>query len=277
MRAALVLVVVVAMGCGPCGHGAGRRDARDGGGSTRSPGDPPSIGIESVTGVIEGTVRLAEGAEVPVAPEETGNAPWPASCTPPQLADRRPVGMDATRGLAGVLVSVSEFEGAPPRATAKLHRVSITDCRLAPRFLVATRGDRLEIRNVTNHPFIATFSGAGPGVQQALLHQQVREHTLDTGGVHEIACTFGSQCGRTQIAVLYHPLHGLTETGGRFRIERVPAGPMELHAWHPLLRDAMQRITVTAGQTTRVDLTIEPAPAPPPPPPPGPPDPNAPF
>jgi hypothetical protein len=228
-------------------------------------------------GAIEGVVRLAAGAEVPVEGGITGPTQWPEACPPPSEADTRPIAVDESRGLAGVLVSASEFAGTAPATEPRVHRVVLRNCRLGPRFLVATRGDRLEVRNETNHPFFAAFSAGGGGINQALLHEQVREFDLGRGGVHEVACTFGSPCGRTQVAVLYHPVHALTAAGGRFRIERAPVGAMEIHAWHPVLRDAMQRITVQAGQTTRVELEVQPAPAPPPPTPPGPPDPTGPF
>lgn len=292
MRRRLALVVtasaVLALGaaaCGPCGHGAGRRQ-RDagpdtGGAAATKKQAPDPTPPSAATGTVEGVVRLADGAELPSLPEEAPRAnaaPWPASCTPPRIADRQPVRLvegDPSRKLAGVLVSASEFQGraeAPPRT----HTVSIRDCRLDPPFLAVTRGDRIELRNDTQHPFLPSFSASGGGLMQALLHNQARTLHVDQGGVHEIACGWAAPCGRTTVAVLYHPLHQLT-SDGTFRIAGIPEGDAEIHAWHPLFEDSMQRVTVRAGQTVRVELTLTAAPARPTPPPPEPPAPGAPF
>ncbi len=267
----MALAAAALAACGPCGYGAGRRQADAG-----HDAGPASTEPALQTGTVEGVVRLAEGKELPMLPEPPPPmAPWPPSCTPVGPADRTPVRLGDGRGLEGMLVSASAFQGSPPHEPRTIE-VHIRDCRLTPTFVDATRGDTIELRNDVDNPFIPAFSGGGDGIAQALLHQHVRSLDLERGGVHEIACTWGAPCGKTQVAVLYHPVHTTTGAGGRFRLEHVPAGEVEIHAWHPLFHDVMQRVTVVAGQTARITLTPEPSP-PPPPTPPEPLPPGAPF
>ena len=84
-----------------------------------------------------------------------------------------------------------------------------------------------------------------------------------------LQCGFAAPCGRTEIVTLYHPLHDVSEAGGRFRIEGVPVGEeVKVSAWHPLFIEAEQRVTLSRGESLQVELTVRPAPATPVPEPP---------
>ncbi|MFK7991641.1 MAG: hypothetical protein AB8I08_36830 [Sandaracinaceae bacterium] len=237
--------------------------------STPSNSTPTPSTETATTGTVRGIVRLAEGAELPRYPENpvvpTANRPpIPETCTPPSDADAQPVQLGEGRGLAGLLVALSEFEGTPPHEPVT-HELNIDDCRLSPRLLAATRGDTLHITNNTDYPFLPDL---GSGLMQALLHETSRDLEMDRGGVRSLTCGFAAPCGRAEIVTLYHPLHTLSEDGGVFVIENVPAGEgIHVSAWHPLFREVNETIEVTAGETTEVELVLSPAPMPTPAPP----------
>lgn len=240
------------------------------------------------TGTIVGVVRLVGSTEVPQYPESPvqveGRPPLPPECTPPRLVDRTPVTIaEESGGLAGLSIVVTGDEASwPVPGEPQTHEVAIRDCRLTPSLLIATRGDRLRLTNETEYPF---FPDVGDGMLQ--FRTEPREVPLDQGGVRTIQCGFAAPCGRLELITLYHPIHGVSQPDGRFRIENVPADQeVRVTAWHPLFREAFTTTTVAAGQTVEVELTIEADQIRIPEPPPGPgpdgpaeldPDPNVPF
>jgi hypothetical protein len=43
---------------------------------------------------------------------------------------------------------------------------------------------------------------------------------------------------------------------GTFKLTNVPAGTFELRVWHEALKGAAQKVTVTPGQTTSVQVLL---------------------
>lgn len=223
------------------------------------------------TGVVEGIVRVR--GEVPVDPAfarrfESATR-RPERCRPLTDEERRPVHVGADGRTADVLVTATfstKLRVPPP---VRVNRpLIIRDCRLTPRVLAATRGDSLVIRNEDEYPFVPRVNPIAMGFMQALMQGQSRRIELDRGGVFEAECGFGAACGVTSIVVLYHGIHATSDRDGRFRVEGVPADvDVEMHAWHPSLRDGTQRVRVPRGGSVNVDFTLEPAPVRPEPPP----------
>jgi len=211
-------------------------------------------------GVVEGFVRLAEGATLPSSPPAPGTQlALPAGCPPVGERDRQPVQLGEGRGLEGVLVAASAFDVTVPHETKTL-RIVIRDCRLSPPFLAATRGDRIELTNDSSQPFLARVGGLGM-FESILRGQAPRVLELERGGVQEISCGVSASCGRTEIITLHHPVHTLSGAGGRFRLDNVPLDDdLEIHAWHPLFREDRATVTVERGSVKHMVLTLTPAP-----------------
>jgi hypothetical protein len=257
----LGLTSVGTMGCGTC------QRAEESAVPSPEAAEDDEARPEVPVGTIEGVVRVAEGVELPAYDDEamglnhSGIQPLPDKCSPPKQGDRVPVTLDDQRGAAGVMVNATQFE-ASPHHDAVTHQVAIVDCRLHPRLVVATRGDRLQMVNETDHPFLPRR--AGYPFTQALMKGQSRTVDFDRGGVGHLECIMGAPCGRTDFIVLYHPVHTVTAEGGRFRMDNVPAGQkVRVHAWHPLFKESSVEAEVGAGETRRVEIELALRPEPP--------------
>ncbi|NOY93108.1 MAG: hypothetical protein GXP55_18140, partial [Deltaproteobacteria bacterium] len=248
-----------AVGCGSCGATS----------SVDAAPDSASAATSSL-GVIEGVVRLAEGASLPrYTPEQLGRRPGqpprPDACPPALESDREPVTRTADGLLVGVMVAATGDADAfardlPPREP-QVQEVHIEGCRLTPRLLVAVRGDTLRVINSDDYPFLPTL-GETPFLR-ALTQGQHRDFELDRGGVRSLGCAFAAPCGRTEIVVVYHPVFAVTGEAGHFRMENVPVGDgLVLHAWHPLFEEARASVDVRAGQVAHVELVLRPTPPP---------------
>jgi len=249
-----LVVGTLAVGCPSKDESAGAEGAS---------GDRASSGKATgkrASGVVEGFVSLTPGAEVPVLqpPEKQ----FPAGCPPYEGAkDGRPIRMVGDRRLVGVLVNVTDYE-VEISQEPQVRRMAIEDCRLTPSLVSASRGDTLEITNASSQAFWPSVEG--DAFTQALLPEQTRSVTLARGGFRKVRCGFDEPCGVAWVVTLYHPLHTVTDGEGAFRIEGVPTGEkVSLSAYHPLLRrPAVTELTLSPGETRRVELVMNPARAP---------------
>ncbi|MDD9970792.1 MAG: hypothetical protein OXR73_31435 [Myxococcales bacterium] len=243
--------------CGACGD-CGSKSKRTG--SDRTTGGPATAKT-----VVTGRVKLAPGHSLPAYSLEdmerkvltnARRGEWPKGCTPPKLADRRPVQLTPDGYLKGVMVGATGFKTASPRPP-KVHDVTIEDCRLTPSLVVAVKGDVLRIRNNVDFPFMPTFGPAT--VARTLMPEQKFEVDLDRGGVESVLCGFTAPCGRTDVVTIYHPVYALTDSQGRFRIEDFPPDqPVELNAWHPLFEANKIEFTAELGEIKEVELVVAP-------------------
>lgn len=227
---------------------------------------PANAATPVATGIVEGRVVIAEGAELPSYPIEMMPAATATDvpvedCSPPKTTDRQPVTLGADgRGLMGALVAAANFR-ATPASTPRVRDVVIRDCRLSPMFVDATLGDTLRIKNEGTYPHVPVIPGVG-AVQQAIVPGSTVEHVLSEAGLKTIGCgAFGANCGRLDYIVMLHPVHTTSGAEGRFRLENVPANEdVTINAWHPLFRAAEARVRVSPGETRTVELVLIPDP-----------------
>ncbi|GAB4200547.1 MAG: hypothetical protein OHK0013_11690 [Sandaracinaceae bacterium] len=253
-------VVSLAMCSGGCSDPARPNDPPP----TAAPSGAPNVDGVLPLGTVEGLVRLADGASLPMFAENPMIARGPAAslppeCTPPSEDDRRPVRVGASGGLTNlVIVATGDASRWPDSAGPRTHQARIENCRLAPQVLVAERGDTIHFENPTTFPF---FPDLGTGFSRALLPSDPLDLLLDRGGVRVIQCALSTPCGRMDVVTLYHPVHAVSDAEGRFRLPNVPAGQdVRITAWHPLFQEASVETRVEAGGVVRVELTIQPAP-----------------
>ena len=222
--------------------------------------------------VLVGSVRF-EGDELPMYTSEqmerqvlahAKGGTTPDVCSPPKLEDRTPVSLTPDGKLVGVMLAASEFSRRDDPAPPKTLHVTIRDCRLQPKLLLAHIGDTVHISNESPFPLM-------PGLgyetyNQTLTQGQWREIKLDSGGVKILSCGFSGQCGRTDVVVLAHTQATVTNDKGEFRLEDFPADEtVRINAWHPLFFDTYQEVKVSPGEEKRVELVLKPKPPPKPP------------
>lgn len=231
------------------------------------PAPTPSAPPAAAPTVLTGRVRLADGFELPryartdlerkVLANATRGA-WPEQCTPPQVRDREPVQRSADGFLQGVMVAASEFKGAKPRPP-RVHEVAIKDCRLTPALVVAVKGDSIRLTNEVDFPFMPTLGRTT--LVRTLSPGQHFDIKLEKGDVQPVLCGFTAPCGRTDVLTMYHSVFAVTDEAGAFRIEDFPADQaLQVHAWHPLFREAKLEVRVEKGQTKELEFVLHPDP-----------------
>jgi hypothetical protein len=236
---------------------------------SKPPPEPPPIDRPVAKAepfaVLEGVVRLAS-PEVPAFADaemerqildHTKRGKWPDECSPPKIADRRPLQLADDGQLSGVIVAVSNFTKQAPNRKPITHNVMIHDCRLSPRTILALKGDKLKVGTEVQYPFMP---GYGPPSQlKTLIPGQTYDVDLNTLGAAPITCGFTAPCGRTDVIVLSHTMAALTDEHGKFRIDSFPpAERVTVTAWHPLLKQSEVQIDVAPGETKSIELVVNP-------------------
>lgn len=268
MRAFGLVLLSLLAAC-DCGK-AQRAASRDAG--TRAVATSP-VGPNARVGVVFGTITLEEGAELPrwdLREIDRGpdSAPVPPECGPPRETDTLPVeGVGSPTRLTNILVSATgeqrKFAEALGRTRPIDRRLSIEQCRLQPKFVSATVGDTLVLENHSNVPFLPSV---GPTqFLETLLPGQTRRIVLDHAALAWTRCTFSAACGRSDVIVIFHPVHTTSTATGDYVLEHVPADQdVQIHAWHPRFHDVEATTRVAVGQRVRVDFTLRPmSPTPP--------------
>lgn len=163
------------------------------------------------------------------------------------------------RPLRDALVVVTEYQGyvAPRKKSVE---VSFSQCAFPERTVSMTLGQELAVSNRSQKVFAPDFeeepSGAlrvvppeGKGDPVKLTPSKPGHFTLvDRMGMYV----------RTDVWVLLHPLHAVSDQAGRFRIDGIPVGAVTLSSRHSGIgKNAQKKVDVRAGVVTRVDLEIE--------------------
>lgn len=220
--------------------------------------EPPPPGSATLVGV----VRLIEDAALPAyGPAELGwgrllDGDLGDSNCPPRSRDDV-LTLTADRGIGGVVVAASGFRGKHlyPKRTRE---VVFDRCRLSPAMIAATVGDTLEIENRGEGDVPLTF---GPVAEPIALRPGFRPRIPLGPGVESLMCPSEVGCGRTDVVVFQHSVHAVTDAQGRFRIEGFPVHQnVTVHAWHPLLSEAVAQVWVEPGERRETTLVIRPKP-----------------
>jgi len=219
-------------------------------------------------GTVIGYVRLEAGAALPMYPEAVLSReplrprarpePVPEECAAAARASRMPVRMSQARGLSGLLVTASDFRRSPAYEPAA-QRVRIERCALTPQTLAMSDKDRLVLENLDAFPFAPLY---GPAYEpRALRRNEKLFIPVRPGTIEPLACSADAPCGRSDVFVLRHPVHAVTDELGAFRIGNFPAGEqVRLTAVHPLFEDSETVLWVEPNETVRVELLARPKP-----------------
>ncbi len=78
---------------------------------------------------------------------------------------------------------------------------------------------------------------------------------FDRPGIVQVFCHIHADMSAV-VLVLDHGLFVVPDAQGNYRIDHVPPGEYQLVAWHERARRISRAVTIAAGQTTMLDLSI---------------------
>ena len=159
-------------------------------------------------------------------------------------------------GLAKAVVSLVDItRGAAVKAPATPPVLDQQGCRFVPHVLIVPAGATVEIANsdpITHNIHTVTFENRPVNRAQPKEVPKI-EVSFPFADKVRVKCDIHNWMG-AWIIVTDHPYHAISDRGGSFVIENVPPGTYTLEIWHETLGATTQTVTVTAGETTNVDV-----------------------
>jgi plastocyanin len=204
------------------------------GGPLTSPGEAAS---GPSTGVIEGVIRVR------AAPQRRATARYPGG----------EPGADRIQEVPVVVYLKGRLPGSAPAGT---HTMAQRDKLFEPPLLVVQTGAVVEFPN--QDPFfhnVFSYSRAARFDLGRYPQGESKEVRFEEAGEVKVYCEVHEGM-RAAIVVVENPYWALLDEDGRFRIEGVPAGTHTLVGWHVDRGDREVQVTVTAGGSARVELTL---------------------
>ena len=157
------------------------------------------------------------------------------------------------RSSADIVVSL-QAPGLSVTPPAKSPEMDQKGMRFIPHVLPIVTGTTVKFLN--SDPFAHNvFSPDGRYNLGTWPTGQTRDHKFDKPGVYTQLCRVHPEM-EAFIVVLDTPYFAVTDSTGRFTIKGVPAGKYTLVAWSEKLKKAEQAVTVEAGKSAMVDVTL---------------------
>jgi hypothetical protein len=209
-------------------------------------GDAPGGG-----GGITGTVSVAGNYQRPKPLPVFKNRTFCGAAVPNET-----LLIDAEGGLSNAVVTLRPLDHKvstqPSRAVLDNQR-----CAFAPHVQLATVGSELLLKN--SDPILhAVHARLG---KETLFNvglprwRQVSKR-LDRVGVIRIDCDVLHTWMSAAIVVVDTPYFAVSDGGGRFAIEHVPAGDYAMEVWHERLGLRRQSLRLSAAGQARVDIVF---------------------
>ncbi len=194
---------------------------------------------QTAPGAIVGRVVL----EPPPPPRRSANR-YPGGATETRSIQRLP----AFVYLVGPIPGTGAAAGAPT--------MTQRDTTFVPSVLAVRVGGTVAFPN--GDPFFHNvFSYSSPQRFDLGRYPQgeSKSVTFPEAGIVEVFCEV-HEFMRGAIVVTQNPFHAVVAADGTFRITGAPPGEHTIAFWHPDHRPAEQRVSVSSGQTTRVEVEL---------------------
>jgi plastocyanin len=197
-------------------------------------------------GTVIGTITTNEGAlksiQATIDPSVCGSSVANEAIT-----------VDRSGHLANVVVTATGVKAQLAAEAA----ISNEKCAFVPRVSVLQPNGTL--RMTSKDPVLHTVRAVGAdGKAYFNISLPVPNLTvtkpLDGSGVVTLSCSTHTWM-RGYVFVSDEP-SVVSDAGGRFRLDNVPAGIVELRFWHEMLKAAPVKVTVRDGQTVSVDVAM---------------------
>lgn len=157
--------------------------------------------------------------------------------------------------LANAVISVDDIEGSfpVPQKAAVMDQNRLT---FVPHVLAILVGTTVEFPNsdpVSHNVFsISEAKRFNLGLYPKGV---VRRLKFDKPGVVALLCNVHLEMS-AYIVVVKNPYFARTDSGGKFRIDGVPAGKHRLHCWHEQLKSQEKNVEVPKVGKVRVTFTM---------------------
>ncbi|HEX9050420.1 MAG TPA: carboxypeptidase regulatory-like domain-containing protein [Anaeromyxobacter sp.] len=136
------------------------------------------------------------------------------------------------------------------------HTMDQRGMQFLPHVLPITQGDTVEFLN-NDHVAHNVYSPDGEGYNLGTFKQNENaSYTFKKTGVYSQLCSIHPEM-LAYVFVGQNPYAAAVDSGGRYAIKGVPPGTYQLAVWNAKLKAADRPVTVTAGKSTQVDLSIQ--------------------
>ena len=161
----------------------------------------------------------------------------------------------ATPEISNVVVSLKGVSYKAPLATSAREIKQVHE-EFVPRVVAVTRGSTVGFPNA-DPIFHNVFSLASAATFDLGRYPQGRTKsaTFNKPGVVKVYCHIHSQMTAT-IVVFDHPYFVTPELDGTFRLTDVPVGSYAVAGWHERVGERIVPVSVTAGGTTPVTISL---------------------
>lgn len=197
-------------------------------------------------GTVIGTITTKETALKPIQVTIDRNV-----CD--QSLPNEAVSVDPAGHLANVVVTATGVK-APAQVNAV---VSNEACAFVPR--VATLSPNGNVKMTSKDPILHTMHAAGAD-GRAFFNISLPAPNLtvskaiDEPGVVTLTCS--THTWMRGYLLVTNELAAVTGADGKFRLDGVPAGVVELRFWHESLKAPPMKVTVREGQTVSVEAAL---------------------
>ena len=167
----------------------------------------------------------------------------------------------SSKGLAPEVTNVVVYLEGPGldkiRREAKGAVLDQRDATFIPHVLPIVKGTTVRIvnRDKTYHNVFSLSSTKKFNIGRRPTEEEVPV-TFDKTGTVQVFCDIHSHMSAF-VLVLANPMFVQPNADGTFSLNDVPPGKYTIQAWHERLSGAPQSVTVTAGETTTVNFSLE--------------------
>lgn len=210
------------------------------------------------TGSIEGTISYAGDP-----PEDRPTHADPVKCPRAEavygktfrLGDTTPQGKE----LLDAIVAVTGYKDTFVPEKNEAVPLEIDGCAITPRTIIATFGQRLDVKNkgpeliapVIDQGMNAVMMVAVPRAPDPIALYPKRP------GRFGLTDHLGKSFMLNDVYVLLQPLHAVSDAHGHYRIDGIPVGKLTVNATHPAFpSETNQPVEIFAGVVTKADLLV---------------------
>lgn len=202
------------------------------------------LGGQPATGIITGHVTLTS---------KVRGVAMPSNVYQPRAVARRD--STGTPEIKNVVVSLKDI--SVKTALRPMHEAIRQEGEaFVPRVVTVTRGSTVDFPNddPVFHNVFSLSSAAGFDLGR-YPQGKSKSATFTKSGIVKVYCHLHSQMSAT-ILVLDHPYFTTPDLDGTFTLKDVPPGQYRIAGWHERVGERTVTVTVSAGKTASVELSL---------------------